>query len=163
MSQIAPVDRPVDKPEITPNVVPATEGRDTRVLIGWAAPLVLLAVLLALWEAWVQIAEKPAWFLPPPSRIGRTIWNERVLLLDNGWVTLQEVLIGLGVAIVAGVAMAVAIHSSALFERAVYPMVIASQAIPVVALAPLLLIWFGHGLLPKVIMTALIALSLIHI
>jgi len=157
VSQISPVDRPVDSAGYTFDVTTVANARDRRVLLGWAAPLVLLAALLALWEAWVLIGEKPAWFLPAPSRVGRTIWNERSLLLDNGWVTLQEVLVGLGVAIVAGVAMAVAIHSSALFERAVYPMVIASQAIPVVALAPLLLIWFGHGLLPKVIMTALIA------
>jgi ABC-type nitrate/sulfonate/bicarbonate transport system permease component len=85
------------------------------------------------------------------------MWEEWSSLLDNGWVTLQEVLAGLAVAIVAGVAMAVAIHASRIVERSVYPLVIASQAIPVVALAPLLLIWFGHGLLPKVVMTALIA------
>lgn len=157
MSQVSPVERTGDASEITPDGVPVTNARDTRVLIGWAAPLVLLIALLVLWEAWVRIADKPAWFLPAPSRIGRTLWDERSLLLENGWVTLQEVLVGLGVAIVAGVAMAVAIHASPIFERAVYPLVIASQAIPVVALAPLLLIWFGHGLLPKVIMTALIA------
>jgi ABC-type nitrate/sulfonate/bicarbonate transport system permease component len=121
------------------------------------APLVLLVALLALWEAWVRIADKPVWYLPAPSRIGRTMWDERSSLLDNGWVTLQEVLAGLAIAIVAGVAMAVAIHASAIVERAVYPLVIASQAIPVVALAPLLLIWFGHGLMPKAVMTALIA------
>jgi ABC-type nitrate/sulfonate/bicarbonate transport system permease component len=140
--------------------VPVTDTRraDGRIDV-WriVAPLVLLAVLLGAWEAWVRWADKPAWFLPAPSRVGRVLWSERALLLENGWVTLQEVLVGLAVAIVAGVLIAVLIHASAVIERAVYPLVIASQAIPVIALAPLLLIWFGHGLMPKVVMTALIA------
>jgi ABC-type nitrate/sulfonate/bicarbonate transport system permease component len=146
-----------DTPPAEPAGAPLPAGRAIDGIFGWFAPLVLLVLMLALWEAWVRIADKPVWYLPAPSRIARTMWEERSSLLDNGWVTLQEVLAGLAVAIVAGVAMAVAIHASRIVERSVYPLVIASQAIPVVALAPLLLIWFGHGLLPKVVMTALIA------
>jgi ABC-type nitrate/sulfonate/bicarbonate transport system permease component len=67
------------------------------------------------------------------------------------------VLIGFALAVVAGVAIAIVIDASRIVARALYPIVIASQAVPIVALAPLLLIWFGHGLLPKVIVTALIA------
>lgn len=157
MSQITPTEQMVDGTGVKAGEARAASARDLRGPALWAAPALFLVVLLALWETWVRVADKPAWFLPSPSRIGRTIWSERSLLLENGWVTLQEVLAGLGVAIVAGVAVAVAIHSSPIIERAVFPLVIASQAIPVVALAPLLLIWFGHGLMPKVIMTALIA------
>ncbi len=131
--------------------------RTARVVRQWLPPLILLFALAAIWEIWVNVRDTPAWYLPAPTRILRTVWEERSSLLENGWVTLKEVLAGLLVAIVAGVAMAVAIHASRLIERAAYPLVIASQAIPIVALAPLLLIWFGHGLAPKVIMTALIA------
>ncbi len=123
----------------------------------WAPPLCLLALLALIWEVWVRLRDTPAWYLPAPSRIVETLWEDRASLFDNALVTLEEVLLGLAVAIVAGLVTAVAIHSSSLVERTAWPLVIASQAIPVVALAPLLLIWFGHGLAPKVIMTALIS------
>jgi ABC-type nitrate/sulfonate/bicarbonate transport system permease component len=67
------------------------------------------------------------------------------------------VIAGFAIAIVAGVLLAVMLDASALARRAVYPVVVGSQAIPIVALAPLLLVWFGYGLLPKVIVTALVA------
>lgn len=121
------------------------------------APLLLVALGLAVWEVWVRLAGTPRWFLPPPSVIAQTLVSERALLLDNAWVTLQAVLLGFVVAIAAGVALAVAIDASTVVERAVYPIVVGSQAVPIVALAPLLLIWFGYGLLPKVIVAALIA------
>jgi ABC-type nitrate/sulfonate/bicarbonate transport system permease component len=110
-----------------------------------------------IWQIWVEVRDTPDWYLPAPSQVIRTLWEDRSSLARNAWVTLEEVVAGLAVAIVAGVAMAIGIHASRILERAAWPLVIASQAIPVVALAPLLLIWFGHGLAPKVIMTALIA------
>jgi ABC-type nitrate/sulfonate/bicarbonate transport system permease component len=127
------------------------------VLVRWLAPTLLLALAFLVWELWVRIDDTPRWFLPSPSTIARTLLRDRALLADNAWITLREVLLGFGAAIVAGVAVAVAIDASRIVERALYPIVIASQAVPIVALAPLLLIWFGHGLLPKAIVTALIA------
>jgi putative hydroxymethylpyrimidine transport system permease protein len=129
-------------------------GREVRAVL---APTLLLVLALLVWEVWVRIDHTPRWFLPPPSAIARTIARDRDLLSHNAWITLREVLIGFAVAVVAGVVVAVAIDASRIVERALYPIVIASQAVPIVALAPLLLIWFGHGLLPKVIVTALIA------
>jgi len=123
----------------------------------WLPPVLLLIGLAVAWQLWVEIRDTPDWYLPGPSQVVRTLWNDRSSLAENAWVTLEEVLAGLAVAIIAGVAMAIGIHASRILERAAWPLVIASQAIPVVALAPLLLIWFGHGLAPKVIMTALIA------
>ncbi|HEY8446232.1 MAG TPA: ABC transporter permease [Thermomicrobiales bacterium] len=121
------------------------------------APVVLLIAVLAVWEIWVRWDNTPRWFLPPPSVIARTLVNDRALLAENAWVTLREILLGFVVALVAGVSSAIAIHASRLLERALYPILVASQAIPIVALAPLLLIWFGHGLTPKIIVTALVA------
>lgn len=125
--------------------------------INFLAPALLLAIALAVWEAWVRIDDTPRWFLPAPSAIADALVRDRRLLVDNAWVTLREVLVGFAVAVAAGVVAAIAIDGSRIVARALYPIVIASQAIPIVALAPLLLIWFGHGLLPKVIVTALIA------
>jgi putative hydroxymethylpyrimidine transport system permease protein len=123
----------------------------------YAGPIVLLAIGFLAWEAHVRYHDTPEWFLPAPSQIARTLLEERELLVKNAWVTLREVLAGFAVAVVLGVGLAILINSSQLLEWAIYPLVIASQAIPLIALAPLLLVWFGYGLLPKVIVTALIA------
>lgn len=119
--------------------------------------LILLGAGLAFWEWWVQAHDTPDWFLPAPTQIAATLWNDRRLLAEHTWVTLREVAIGFAIALVAGIALAVLIHASHLIERALYPIVIASQAIPLVALAPLLLVWFGYGIWPKVIVTSLVA------
>jgi len=121
------------------------------------APILLLAAGVAVWEWRVRAEDTPSWFLPAPSLIGRTLLDDRSLLADHAWVTLREVLIGFAIALLAAILLAVLIHASAIFEGAIYPIVIASQAVPIVALAPLLLVWFGYGLTPKVIVTALVA------
>jgi ABC-type nitrate/sulfonate/bicarbonate transport system permease component len=120
------------------------------------APLAVLAAGLAVWEIWVRAADTPAWLLPPPSKVAETLWSQRGALTHHAWVTLKEVLVGFGVALIVGVALAVVIDASRIASRALYPLVIASQTIPVIALAPLLLTWFGYGLTPKVIVIALI-------
>jgi putative hydroxymethylpyrimidine transport system permease protein len=122
----------------------------------WLAPILLLVLVGVVWEVWVRVRDTPAWLLPPPSKIGSTLWHDRSLLLDNARVTAQEVVLGFLLALVAGVLLAILIDSSVTIERAVYPIVIASQTIPIFALAPLMLIWFGYGLLPKVLIVALI-------
>ena len=78
------------------------------------------------------------------------------ILLPNAWVTFSEVLIGFACAVVAGVGLGIAVYRSPTLNRALYPIIIASQTIPIPALAPLLLVSLGYGLLPKVIVTALV-------
>lgn len=124
---------------------------------GWLAPAGLILGLLAVWETVVRVREVPAWLLPPPSAVAATLVAERGLLFQHSLATLSAVLVGFGLAIVAGVLLAVAVDQSPVLDRAVYPLIVASQTVPVPALAPLLLIWFGYGLLPKVLVTALIA------
>lgn len=123
----------------------------------WLPPVVLLIAAAGVWELWVRWDDTPAWLLPSPSSIARALADDRSLLAHHSWVTIQEVIAGFAVALVAGVLLAVAIDASPLVSRAIYPLVVASQAIPIVALAPLLLVWFGYGLLPKVVVTALVA------
>jgi ABC-type nitrate/sulfonate/bicarbonate transport system permease component len=118
--------------------------------------LVLMTLAFGVWEAWVRLAETPRWLLPPPSAIARVLVVDRALLLDHGWATLQAVLLGFVLALVVGLLIAAAIDASVVIERAIYPLIIASQTVPIVALAPLLLIWFGYGLVPKVLVAALI-------
>lgn len=125
-------------------------------LTRWLASAALLVALLVIWEIWVRLADTPRWLLPPPSAIGRTLVTERTLLLTNTWVTLKEVVLGFAIALAAGVLLAAAIDASRIVERLLYPIIVASQTVPIAALAPLLLIWFGYGLLPKILVTALV-------
>lgn len=121
------------------------------------APAGLILALLLLWELAVYLNNTPRWMLPAPSDIARSFRNDWSMLMMHTRVTLTEVLIGFGIAVAAGLLTGVAIDSSRIIERALYPLLIASQTIPMVVLAPLFLIWFGYGLMPKVLITALVA------
>lgn len=126
-------------------------------LAAWGPPLALLAASLALWEGLTHALAVPLWLLPPPSTVARELVSRADLLARHSWVTLQEVLAGFGAAVVVGVASAVAIAQWRLMERAFYPLVVASQTIPIIAIAPLLLIWVGYDIRTKVIVVALIS------
>lgn len=119
-------------------------------------PAALLAGVLLLWEGAVRAFRLPFYILPAPSRIAELVVTERGLLLGQAAATLAEVVVGFAIAFVGGVLLALLIFSSRTVERAVYPLIIASQTIPVFAIAPLLIVWFGYGMASKVVMAALI-------
>jgi putative hydroxymethylpyrimidine transport system permease protein len=124
--------------------------------IQWFIPATLLFVGALIWEVVVRIRETPAWLLPPPSAIARSVVTDRSMLFEHSLATAQAAFIGFGIALVIGVASAIAITSTTALERSLYPVIIATNAVPVIAIAPLLLIWFGYGLTPKIIVVALI-------
>lgn len=126
-------------------------------VLQWAPPLALILVALGAWEGAVRLFHVARWLLPPPSSIGAELWESRSLLLRHTWVTLEEVLLGFALALVVGIALAAAIAYSRIVERAAYPFVIASQTVPIIAIAPLLLIWIGYGIWPKIIVVTLIS------
>jgi putative hydroxymethylpyrimidine transport system permease protein len=97
-----------------------------------------------------------SFLVPSPAEIGRSLWEDRSLLADNAWVTFGEVVAGFAAALVLGIATAVALHLSPLLRRVSYPLVIASQTIPVIVIAPILVVWFGFGIGPKIAIIALI-------
>ena len=130
--------------------------KKTTGMMTWLIPAAILAGLLVAWELWVQLADVPKWQLPAPSAIGKELGASRDLLWDHTLVTLQEIVIGFLAALVAGLVLAGSIAYSRVMERSIYPMVIASQTVPIIAIAPLLLIWVGYGLTPKIIIVALI-------
>lgn len=143
----------------TPDV-PDTKRKTNPVLrlFGSVPPaLWTLILLIIFWELAVQIARVPAFILPAPSAIAEefaTYWHR---LLPNAAVTLSEVLIGFICAVLVGVPLAVAITYSRLMEKAIYPLIVASQTIPKVAIAPLLLTWFGYGMTPKIVIVVLLS------
>ena len=135
---------------------PATLSRLRAAATEYLAPLVLALAFLAAWQIATVVTSIPPWQLPSPWQIGEKLVTEWRLLAPHAWVTLKETLLGFLLAFGAGVALAIGIAYSRLLERSVYPYVIASQTIPIIAIAPMLVAWFGFGILPKVIVVALI-------
>lgn len=120
--------------------------------------MVLLLVLLGIWELYVDLGGVDPLILAPPHAIASALFTDRSLLWSNFLVTAQEVFFGILLAAVAGFACAVALHlSSRTLRPAVYPLLVASQTIPIVILAPLLVLWFGFTIFPKLIVVALVS------
>ena len=128
-----------------------------ELLTRWIPAALIVVAAIGAWEGIVAINDIPHWKLPAPSAIGVELWDSGGLLLRHTWVTLQEVLIGFAIALVAGILLAGLINLSRTLERVIYPSVIASQTIPIIVIAPLLLIWVGYGMQHKIIVVALIS------
>jgi ABC-type nitrate/sulfonate/bicarbonate transport system permease component len=118
-------------------------------------PAVLLGLLVLAWEAYVALSGINAVTLPAPSRILDAGWTNREALFDHSLVTLREALAGMAVSVVFGVAMALIIDAFAPARRTLYPLLVGSQTIPIVVIAPLLILWFGFDLTPKVLVVTL--------
>ncbi len=118
--------------------------------------LVMVSVLIA-WEAGTRAFHVPAFLLPSPSMIADAIYRNSTILLRESAITAVEIAVGFALSILVGVPLALAIFMWPAFARTVYPLLVSSQAIPKVAIAPFFLVWFGFGLLPKVLIAFLIA------
>jgi putative hydroxymethylpyrimidine transport system permease protein len=116
----------------------------------------VVGIIIGLWQALVVFADLPAFILPSPIRVGQALWANAELIAGHAMVTLTEVLIGLGLGAVLGALTAIGLALSPLARLVVRPMMVLSQALPVFALAPVLTLWLGYGLGPKVIMALLI-------
>lgn len=120
-------------------------------------PIGLTVVAVTVWELAVAIFEIPPYLLPPPSAIADAfIADWRVIYLNIG-PTMIEILGGFALSIIIGVPLATLIVFSRVAERALYPLMVASQAIPKVAIAPLFIVWMGYGIMPKIWIAFLIA------
>lgn len=131
---------------------PAALKRAARAL--WP-PVVLLAVVIGAWQLYTTAAGIDPTTLPSPARVVEQGWANRADLWDNTLPTLQETLLGFAVSFAAAWVVAVLLDFSAAARRGLYPLLVASQTIPIVAVAPLLIIWFGFGLLPKMLVVTL--------
>jgi NitT/TauT family transport system permease protein len=122
-----------------------------------APPTIAILIVLAIWQFGVQMTGVATFILPGPGDVVVALWKDAPVLLPNAWITLQEILLGLAISILVGIPLAVLLVSFKPIERALYPLLIGSQVVPKVALAPLFLIWFGFGLFPKIVMVVLMA------
>ncbi|HEX7386621.1 MAG TPA: ABC transporter permease [Castellaniella sp.] len=120
-------------------------------------PLVGALFLLLVWHFSVRIFGLPPVVLPTPEQVFDAFLNQRMLLLDQGWITLKECIYGFVLAFVTGVPIAVAIAGSKLLNQAFYPLLIAMQSVPKIALAPIVLVWFGIGIESKLVIVWLVA------
>ena len=118
--------------------------------------LVGVMCILALWEFACRGLAVPDFILPPPTRILGVSITRAPLLLSHAWITGLEILAGIAVSLAVALPLATAMFAHPSIERAVAPFLVASQAIPVFALAPLLVVWLGYGLVSKVLMAAII-------
>lgn len=116
---------------------------------------VTLAALLA-WQALVSLAALPPFILPGPLRVAEALWTNRALIAANALVTIAEVLLGLVLGAALGAATAIGLAAAPLARSFIRPVLVFSQAVPVFALAPILTLWLGYGLLSKVVMAVLI-------
>jgi putative hydroxymethylpyrimidine transport system permease protein len=128
----------------------------------WLLPALLLAALIGAWQlaastgALADFLGLESFLVPSPAEIAESLWENRSLLAENAWVTLREIVFGLACALVAGVGFAVLMHLSGLVRDAAYPLVVISQTIPIIVISPILLVWLGFGIGPKVVVVALI-------
>jgi len=126
-------------------------------------PAAVLVALVGLWQiatatgAIADALHLEPFLVPSPAEIGAALWENRSLLAENAWVTLGEILLGFFLALLAALAFAPVLHLSGTVRRAVYPLLVSSQAIPILVIAPILVTWFGYGIAPKLAIVALIA------
>jgi putative hydroxymethylpyrimidine transport system permease protein len=114
-------------------------------------------VLFGAWELYVDAGGADPAVLPPPHAIASSLWNDRSLLWSNFLSTAQAMLLGMLLAALVGFVLAVAMHLAGWVRRATYPLVVASQTIPIVMIAPLLVFWLGFGLKPELVVIALVS------
>jgi putative hydroxymethylpyrimidine transport system permease protein len=126
-----------------------------RIWLRWAGPIAAIAILLIGWEAFARYAGLDQLLVAGPLDVARTFGDQSGLLATNTWITAREALLGLAVACILGVATGLVLHLSPFLRDATMPLIVGSQAVPTVVLAPLLVIAFGFGIGPKLIIVAI--------
>ncbi len=132
-----------------------------RAVLRVLLPAAIVAALIGAWqlaaaEGWLaEWLGLESFLVPSPAEIGDALWSDRTVLWENTWVTLREILLGIAFGVLAGLLLATAMRFSRLLRDAIFPLTVVAQAIPVVVLAPILVVWFNYGIWPKVVIVAL--------
>ncbi len=155
-----------DGPATSPVADAATSGPtrgvrmrlfDPRRLSDVWPPVATVALLIVAWEILVDVLEVPRFIVPAPSQVADVLVTRTDYLLHHAMTTAHETILGFGLSVLIGVPLGIVVIESRLFVRTIYPLIVASQAIPKLAVAPLFVIWFGFGLTPKILIAFLIA------
>lgn len=130
-------------------------ARTVNRVVDLAPAILLFLSVLVAWEVLVRAFSVPSYLLPPPSTIAEKLWSNRAMLLENLVWTMAAAVLGFVVGTLLAVALAILFLYSRAAERALFPWAITLKAIPILAIAPLLTIWLGFGLAPKVAIAAI--------
>ena len=128
----------------------------TSLLAAVLGPAITLLALIGIWEVLARWSGIPSWLLPAPSAIGDSMIGWRAELAWHSTITLYEVLVGFALSIVVSIPLAVAVVYSPFLQNTIYPILLALQSMPKVAIAPLLVLWVGFGALPKILVVFLV-------
>ena len=128
-----------------------------QTLQSYVYPTAVVVAFIVIWEIVTVLFSVPRYLLPSPLRVAEEMIDKTSLLTFHGLVTLYEIILGFLVSVIVAVPLAVLMTYSRTIERALYPLLVGSQTIPKVALAPLFMVWLGFGLAPKILMTFMIA------
>jgi NitT/TauT family transport system permease protein/putative hydroxymethylpyrimidine transport system permease protein len=119
-------------------------------------PALALGIFFGAWELYVDLGGTNSLILPAPHAVASALYTDRGTLWSNFLVTAREVVLGIAAGVLLALILSTAIHFSQVLRRALLPLLVASQAIPIVLIAPLFLLWLGFGLMPKVAIIALV-------
>lgn len=128
----------------------------------WLFPLLALAALIGIWElaastgVLADLLGVDTYLAPSPAEIASSLWENRSLLAENAWVTLQEILLGFLCGLALGLGFAFLLRPFETLRLSFYPLIVGSQAIPIIVFAPILIVWFGFGIGPKLAVVALV-------
>jgi putative hydroxymethylpyrimidine transport system permease protein len=154
------ISSPAGTPTPLRSAKPAGRGRRksaVRLLRDYGLSVLVFLLILGLWEVVSRGGLVAVYVLPAPDQVITELWNDWGSVLRSAtWVTFQEMFLGFLIAVAAGLGIAVALHWSAIVRRALYPLLIASQAIPIVVLAPILAIIIGYNISSKLVIVALV-------
>jgi NitT/TauT family transport system permease protein len=146
-----------DGAPIVPGASTSSRLNPRPLLANLAFIVVAIVVVVASWQAVILIWDVPQYLLPPPALVAEALWEERAELWDNTLVTGLESLLAFVLAVVVGAGLGVVIAFSKPIARILFPILVGSNAIPKVALAPLFIVWLGFGLESKVMIGLTIA------
>jgi len=128
----------------------------------WAFPLFGLAVLIGAWQLaassgfLADVMNVESFLVPSPAEVASALWESRSLIAEDAWVTLQEIVLGFLLGLAVGLGFGFLLRPFEALRLTFYPLIVASQAIPILVFAPILVLWFGFGIGPKLIVVALV-------
>ena len=120
-----------------------------------AAPVLVLAAVLLFWEAAVRLFQIPLYVLPSPGEVLKALASERVTLWNHSLVTVAEALLGMGISLVLAIILGILMDAFPSLRQVIYPILVVTQTVPMIVLAPILIIYLGFGLTPKILTVVL--------
>lgn len=129
----------------------APRGRPFFLRVTFLAPLAVILLLLGVWQFVSATGIMDELTLPAPTTVAESLWTDRAMYWDNAKVTLTEIVIGIVIGVALGILLGIAIALQNVLRVALYPLVVGSQSLPVLALAPILVLWLGFGIAPKIV------------